>query len=82
MEISFKDINADNYTDVIIIAQFIPGYGSMENKYMSLYRCDIFFGSSTGFHTQKNLFERFDFIESSLMTLEDIEKSYKKINIK
>ena len=78
LTIAFDHINSDDYTDIIIIAQFFSGFGSMDIKYKPIFFFDIFFGSTNGFHNQQSLFHKLDFSSDSLMTVNDIKNNYRK----
>jgi len=81
LAISFTDINSDNYTDIIVLAQFYSGVGSMEQKYAPQYIYNIYYGSKSGLHQDYFLSEGkikyYYYIEEKKVTIDQIIKEYK-----
>jgi len=82
LAISFTDLNSDNYTDIIVLAQFYSGVGSMEQKYAPQYIYNIYYGSINGFHQDYFLSEGkktyYYYSEDKKVTIAQIIKEYKK----
>ncbi len=76
--VSFDDINADGYTDIIVLGQFFKGYGSMESKYEPQYLYEIYFGSPRGFVTEKNLMYKLETDQEKELKIVDIKSAYLK----
>jgi hypothetical protein len=74
--VSFKDLNEDGYTDIIVLGEFIRGYGP--NMYDPEYLYKIYFGSKDGFYIERySGGDDFDISNGKPINIGDIKKAYK-----